>query len=60
MSLWLNGQSTVWALLTSWVITEAEMRFTFGFTQLAYGDIVIPFTELLHIDTFDPSVAVWY
>ena len=55
MLLLQDGHTTLWAIPTAWSISEEEVRFSFGFTKLAWGDVVIPFSDLLSIDLIDPA-----
>jgi len=53
ISLWQDGQTSLWCSPTDWEANESEVKFWFGFKQLAWGEVVIPFSDLLVIESID-------
>lgn len=48
-----DGLNSLQAVVTDCSVTEAEVRFSFGFDKLAWGEVVIPFSTELSIEWMD-------
>lgn len=56
IELWQDGQTNVWARSLVWDVSEREVIFSFGYEQLAWGNVVIPFvTDFVSADILDPA-----